>query len=462
MGRIDHQVKIRGYRVEVGEIEAAMIGNDIRRAAVIAHDDDNGAKYLVAYLIAEEGTVPDIAALRQRLGQTLPDYMVPSQFVELSEFPLTANGKVDRKAFAPPVVEEEPEPVATSANDEVTPERAAISETADTVREAVLKVFASVLKAPVTDTAASFFDLGGHSLAALNAIARLNSRFALDMPPTLLFDFPSVEALTNAVHQFLGGESAEQVIATASQDVEDDARVEKILGAVQSAQQRPHIPPLSYGLHMRESEVARLLLAPLYRFNRKLLRNFLKKLILKLEGGSTLSVTMRKLFRQYYDIDVADFSSVPFDVMRLKESTTVGRFSTIYPTVQFQTADHPRNTLSTHGIFYHSGFGFSRGYQLDRVKVEVGNDVWIADGAKILYPTKKIGDGAVIAAGSVVIEDVPPYAIVAGYPARVVRYRFARKTIDKLLKLKWWNMPVNQLYLCKSQFLEPLEGDKIR
>lgn len=106
--------------------------------------------------------------------------------------------------------------------------------------------------------------------------------------------------------------------------------------------------------------------------------------------------------------------------------------------------------------------GFSSGYALDRVRIEVGNDVWIGDGAKILYPTSKIGDGAVIAAGAIVIEDVPPYAVVAGYPARVVRYRFSQETIAKLLDLQWWKMSPNELHRGRREFLKPVEGERIR
>jgi serine acetyltransferase len=80
----------------------------------------------------------------------------------------------------------------------------------------------------------------------------------------------------------------------------------------------------------------------------------------------------------------------------------------------------------------------------------------------ILYPTKRIGDGAVIAAGSVVVEDVPPYAIVGGYPARVLRYRFSRHMIEELLKSRWWEASLEELEPVKGNFARPLEGDTIR
>lgn len=113
-------------------------------------------------------------------------------------------------------------------------------------------------------------------------------------------------------------------------------------------------------------------------------------------------------------------------------------------------------------MFYHPQFGFTPGYELDRVQVEIGNDVWIGADAKILYPTKKIGDGAVIASGAVVVEDVPPYAIVGGYPAQVIRYRFSQETIKKLLEIKWWDYTIEELQSIRDEFMKPLEGSKIR
>ncbi|AOS96478.1 Linear gramicidin synthase subunit D [Microbulbifer aggregans] len=530
LGRIDHQVKIRGFRVELGEIESALLGDDIRRAVVIAHNDDFGSQYLAAYLIPVDGAKIDITALRTRLRQTLPEYMVPAHFVTLDAFPMTANGKVDRKAFPPPsdnaAAGQDPQPQTQTPPDSepagpapikvkvqqprkapapehskstVTPskeqpkktvlrepeaeveppQQTAVKQTREIVgvdavpnnppgkatpspvEDVVRAVFRDVLKVPIESDEASFFDLGGHSLAAIHAIARLNQHFGLSLPPTLLFDFASIRQLSSAITAFREGQSEQEVMEQASLDEATSRQVDAILEAVKEKKDALDMPDFPHGMKMRESPFARKWLAPLFAIRSGFLRILLQKLILKLEGGSTFSVTMRKLYRQHYDIHVADFSSVPFEPTRLKRTTRIGKYCTIYRTVNFQNADHPRNTLSTHGLFYSRGLGFSTGYELDRVTIEVGNDVWIGDGAKILYPTRKIGDGAVIAAGAVVVEDVPPYAIVAGYPAQVVRYRFSRETIAKLESLKWWEMSDRNLFHARGEFLRPLEGDRV-
>ncbi|WP_226666424.1 non-ribosomal peptide synthetase [Microbulbifer aggregans] len=469
LGRMDHQVKIRGFRVEVGEIEALLAEDPaIRQSVVIAHDDDCGGKYLAAYLIAANTAEPNSEVLRSTLRNSLPEYMVPSTFITLSEFPLTPNGKVDRKAFPPPSATGET--LANSSDKRLRGNSAEITEGVTTspaahiadITASIRGVFEAQLKSPVSSDEASFFDLGGHSLSALNAIGKLNALLGLELPPTLLFDFPSVTALAQAVVKLRDGQSEQQVLAEAGVDPKTEQQVNDILARLQRHRDAEDLPQFPHGMKMRRSWFAARVLAPLYAIPRIMVRKPVQRLILKLEGGSTLSLTMRELYRKHFNIDVGDFSSVTFDPVNLKSSTRIGKYCTIYRTARFQNADHPRNTLSTHGIFYYAGMGFSSGYALDRVNLEVGNDVWIGDGAKILYPTRKIGDGAVIAAGAIVIDDVPPYAVVAGYPAQVVRYRFSHDTIAKLLELKWWEMSGTELHHSRREFLKPLEGEKIR
>lgn len=136
---------------------------------------------------------------------------------------------------------------------------------------------------------------------------------------------------------------------------------------------------------------------------------------------------------------------------------TVGAFCSIGPGVLLGGLGvHPTSWVSTHPIFYSSmgqiGKVFvdcSRFDELPRNKV--GNDVWIGARAIILDGVT-IGDGAVVAAGAVVTKDVPPYAVVGGVPARIIRYRFSDQQIESLLSLKWWYWPWQELEQCADEF----------
>lgn len=126
-------------------------------------------------------------------------------------------------------------------------------------------------------------------------------------------------------------------------------------------------------------------------------------------------------------------------------STTVGNFSAIGKDSVLGPGQHPTNYLSLNSIFYKRGnWGFHddwvREISFEESKpINVGGDVWI--GRKVMVMNGvTIGDGAIVGACSVVTKDVPPYAIVAGVPAKVIKYRYSQNIIDKLIKIKWWNL----------------------
>lgn len=186
LGRADFQVKIRGHRIELGEIETALeAASGIRQAVVIAREDQPGDLRLVAYVTAD-GTI-DEPKLKATLGEHLPEVMVPAHIVKLDGFPLTPNGKVDRKALPAPFAAA---PVAV-------PQAAARPVALEGgIEETIAAVWARVLGVPQVGRSDNFFTLGGHSLLAVQAhremkVALNSDRLAI----TDIFRFPVVSAL---------------------------------------------------------------------------------------------------------------------------------------------------------------------------------------------------------------------------------------------------------------------------
>ncbi|WP_137701948.1 CatB-related O-acetyltransferase [Marimonas lutisalis] len=140
------------------------------------------------------------------------------------------------------------------------------------------------------------------------------------------------------------------------------------------------------------------------------------------------------------------------DFSYLASDSHVGRFCSIARFVEIGVFDHPMHFLSTHPFQYSHGHftGQPEWEAITRVPLErprgpqIGNDVWIGTKVTILRGVT-VGDGSVIAAGSVVKDDVPPYAIVAGAPAKIIKYRFPPDIIDRLLASRWWNRPLEEI-----------------
>jgi len=183
LGRSDHQVKIRGFRVELGEIETLLRQHPgVREAVVIAREDAPGARRLAAYLAPDEGPGPDAAALRRFLKEQLPDYMVPSAFVLLDAFPLTPNGKVDRRALPAPEVDRHDVASAFVAPRNATEARLS----------AIWEEVIGIRPIGIHD---NYFDLGAESLQAARMFGEIGRRFGRNLSPTSLFDAPTIAAL---------------------------------------------------------------------------------------------------------------------------------------------------------------------------------------------------------------------------------------------------------------------------
>ncbi|MEN9865680.1 MAG: hypothetical protein RL748_1270, partial [Pseudomonadota bacterium] len=182
LGRIDHQVKIRGFRIELGEIEQALASHpQVKDALVLAKESASGDKRLLAYVVSA-GVATE--QLRQHLAQTLPDYMIPAVFVLLERFPLTPNGKVDRKAL--------PEPDTSASQAHHVAPRTDMEHALCALWQEVL----GVERVGITD---DFFRLGGHSLSATRLMARINQTFNVALPLKTLFHCPTLGELAQTL-----------------------------------------------------------------------------------------------------------------------------------------------------------------------------------------------------------------------------------------------------------------------
>ncbi len=194
IGRMDEQVKIRGFRVECGEVEVALARHPaVAEAVVVARQHPNGERRLVAYVVTPGAAVTS-GELRRFLVDRLPDHMVPSAFVALASFPLTANGKVDRAALPLPVTRP---PV----------ERRDATAAATVAQHRVAAIWAAALGLDVTEvgTDDDFFELGGHSLLATQVIAGICEEFGTETPLRAIFEAPTVAGLAALVAADAGG-----------------------------------------------------------------------------------------------------------------------------------------------------------------------------------------------------------------------------------------------------------------
>ena len=183
LGRIDDQIKIRGYRVEPEEIVRALNRHPgIRMSAVVAREDRPAEKRLVAYVVPHGDADLTVSDLRERLRETLPDYMVPATFVRLGALPLMPSGKIDRAALPVP------------ATDNTLRDAPAAGPGTET-EQIVADIVGELLNLDAVGRDDNFFMLGGHSLLGAQLIARLREGFGIDMTLRSLFEAPTVAAL---------------------------------------------------------------------------------------------------------------------------------------------------------------------------------------------------------------------------------------------------------------------------
>jgi len=198
LGRVDRQVKVRGFRIELGEIENVIRRHSsVRETVVELRSDRPGEQRLAAYIVPHPGTQFSAAELYSFLKESLPDYMVPANFVRLERLPLTANGKVDRRALPAPN-----ETKSSTRRGGVSP--SGLGE------ELLAGLWREVLDITELGTHDNFFQLGGDSLLAIQLVSRVRKAFQIEMPVQSLFNAPTVSAFALEVERTMLRGSAQQ------------------------------------------------------------------------------------------------------------------------------------------------------------------------------------------------------------------------------------------------------------
>ncbi len=182
-------------------------------------------------------------------------------------------------------------------------------------------------------------------------------------------------------------------------------------------------------------------------------------LFFRLEGGAYRSATARELLARDYQVEVGLHSyGECFVPGAFAPSVKIGRYVSIGRGVRVFTQNHPLDWATTHPYFYEQKFGYVRQDMLEPATTVFEHDIWIGQGAIILPGCKKVGTGAIIGAGAVVTKDVPPYAIVAGNPAKVLRYRFPQDVCERLLASEWWSRPPEALAEYREFMCSPCQA----
>jgi len=183
LGRMDQQVKIRGYRIELGEIEADLLQYPLIKEAVVVAKTDETDKYLCAYVVVTQQVTS--SAMKAYLSQTLPDYMIPTFFVQLEKMPLTANGKIDRNALP------DPQGLGKTVMQYAPPSNG--------WEKMLAKVWQEVLAIENIGIYDDFFAIGGHSLKAMNMLAKLHKTAGIHVPLQELFKMPTIKGLATYI-----------------------------------------------------------------------------------------------------------------------------------------------------------------------------------------------------------------------------------------------------------------------
>ena len=212
LGRIDEQIKIRGYRIEPNEIVAVLDRHPSVRASVVtARDDERGDKHLVAYLVPAPATRPAPSVLREFLNSCLPEYMIPTVFVEMEALPLTPNGKVDRAAL----------PAPDTAHTLCDATNVLLRTPTEEQVAGIIGALLGVQQVGATD---NFFLLGGHSLLGAQVISRVRSKFNIELTQRSLFNNPTVAGLCREIDRLMVAKKRGSATPVPTTSQKDDLR----------------------------------------------------------------------------------------------------------------------------------------------------------------------------------------------------------------------------------------------
>ncbi|AKA44315.1 non-ribosomal peptide synthetase [Paenibacillus polymyxa] len=248
LGRIDHQVKIRGYRIELDEIETQLLNVEgVEEAVVLARQDGEGEKALVAYFVADRTLT--VSEMRTSLAQGMPGYMIPSYFVQLERMPLTTNGKVDRKALP------EPQGGIQTGVEYVAPRNRTESQ--------LVKIWEEVLGYSGIGVLDNFFDLGGHSLRATTLVSKVHQELNVELPLRDVFRYSTIEEMALAISR-IGEQSFSSIPLAGARTYYPLSSAQKrlfILNQLEGADQSYNMP----GVLLLEGSIDRSLLEKAFR-----------------------------------------------------------------------------------------------------------------------------------------------------------------------------------------------------
>ena len=188
IGRSDYQVKVRGFRIELGEIEAWLEQHPaVQQAVVLVRQDELGNKILAAYVVTLDPQRLNPTNLHQFLQDRLPSYMLPTTWMVLKNFPLTTNGKVDRRALPAPTPALREPAVAVAPADEL--------------ERQLIQIWEAVLGVQPVQPDDNFFEIGGHSLLSIQLFVRIEQAIGRSLPPTSIFQAPTVKSIAALLRQ---------------------------------------------------------------------------------------------------------------------------------------------------------------------------------------------------------------------------------------------------------------------